>query len=80
MLYAGSAVSPHCDPQSTPRKKARANVGFTSCFLSLKDHSLVLPVVQYVVQRPFASFILSSFTVVYGGGGGNVVSVTPLGI
>lgn len=51
------------------------------CVLSLKDQSLLLPVVQYTVQLPVVSFILSSFTVVYGGGGGgNVVSGTPLGI
>ena len=48
------------------------------CFLSVKDCSLVPPVVQCL--KTVASHIVSSFIVVYGGGGGNLISVTPSGI
>lgn len=48
------------------------------CFLSVQDCSLVLPVVQCL--KTAASYILSSFIVVYGGGDGNLISVTPSGI
>lgn len=44
------------------------------CFLSPKHHSLVLPIIQCL--KTVASYILSNFTVVCDGGGGNLVSVT----
>lgn len=46
-------------------------------FLSLKDLSLVLPVIQCL--KTVASYILSNF-IVYGGDDGNLASVTPSGI
>lgn len=64
------------DPQE--ENQGQCGIHFM-CVFSLKDHSLVLPVVQYTVQLPVASFILSNFTIVYGGGG-NMILVTPLGI
>lgn len=74
VLCPGRAVSLHHDPESAPREKARVSMGFPLlCFLSLKVRNLILPIVQFTVQLPVVSFILSSFTVVYGGSGGNLV-------
>lgn len=49
-------------------------------FLSLKHHNLVLLTVQGIKTLSDASYILSSITVVYHDGGGNLVSVTLSGI
>lgn len=49
-----------CKLNSAPRQKARADVGLTLCFSSLKDH------IPALCLKTTASCILSSFKVVHG--------------